>query len=153
MWCHLKQNISHSRYLECLPILSLIPSVFQCIPPTSHKQFHCIRNAFLPTDYNIPIASGSIFVQQSTTFPLHQEAFCPTVYNIPITSGSILSTSLQHSHCIRKHCVQQSVTFPMDQNVFRPQAYNIPTARERSFTHDTTLKLHRSLNWNLFKTI
>lgn len=112
------------------------PAASECISTYQLQHSHCIRKHLsnsLQHSYCARKHSSNRlqhshyirkhFVQQSTTFPLHQE------------------TSVQHS-----------ATFPMDQNVFRPTVYNIPPSSERSCTHGTTLKLHRSTKWNLFKT-
>ena len=74
-------------------------------------------------------------------FSLLFSAFHPPVISNPTASECILSNSLQHSHCIRKHlsslqksyCIRkhsapQSTTPPLHQETFCPTVYNYPIA-------------------------
>ena len=126
IWCNLIKIYRTADIQTACSIFSLILSAFQCISSTSHKQSHCIRMHFVQQSTTFPLHQKA-FVQ-STKILLHQEAFCPTVYNTPIASGNILPNSLQLSHCIRKHSAQQSTTPPLQQEAFCTTVYNYPIA-------------------------
>jgi len=144
IWCNLIKIYRTADIQTACSIFSLILSAFQCISSTSHKQSHCIRMHFVQQSTTFPLHQKA-FVQ-STKILLHQEAFCPTVYNTPIASGNILPNSLQLSHCIRKHSAQQSTTLPLHQEAFCPTAYNIPiisgSILSNSLQHSHCIRKH-----------